>query len=553
MGKSNKRMFRLLTVAGVALTAGVMVSAQTTTGPITFTAFIGDPNGNWNDMQDDVGKVLTQKTGVTLKVEYGLGDPTEKIGLMAAAGQYPDFIVPKGAQNVLVEADGVLDLTDLIDKHAPNIKKAVGNQFNRMRYSTKNPKVFFIPTTDAIGQTDFDTDAWFKLQIGALKDQKYPRVRTLADYEKVIANYVKKNPTTADGKPTIGLSLLADDWRFVITVTNPAFWATGTSDDGEWYVDPKTYETKLHLTRPEAREYFRWLNRMNSLGLLDKESFTQKYDQYLAKIASGRVVGLIDANWQIEAAVNSLKAAGKFDQMYGRFGAVLKSGMKAAYNQPTGFRGGWGIGISKKSKDPIRALKFLDYLASPEGQVLINWGIEGKHYQVVNGKREFLPAVQKLKNSDPAAFARTTGIGGNYLMSMRYGDGVKDATGNFYTTRFPEQIIATYTPAEKTALAAYKAKLWNDLLPKASSFKPKPWAAAWTLPIPADSKLNGFWNDQQEISRKYIPQAILAKPADFDKIYDTLLAEFKSKIEPKYYKLQTELLQDRLKLWGYLK
>ena len=42
--------------------------------------------------------------------------------------------------------------------------------------------------------------------------------------------------------------------------------------------------------------------------------------------------------------------------------------------------GGWGTGISIDCKDPVRAIKFLDFLASDEGQILNNWGIEGKHY-----------------------------------------------------------------------------------------------------------------------------------------------------------------------------
>jgi putative aldouronate transport system substrate-binding protein len=349
----------------------------------------------------------------------------------------------------------------------------------------------------------------------------------------------------------VGLSLLADDWRFVISVTNPAFWATGASDDGEIYVDPVTYKAQVHLFRPEEREYIRWLNHMNTIGLLDKESFTQKYDQYLAKIASGRVVGLIDAGWEINDAINSLKAAGKFDQTYGRFGAVLKSGTKAAYNQPTGFRGGYGVGITTACKDPVRAIKFLDYLSSPEGQVMINWGLEGKHYNVVNGKRVIPDDVQKQKINDNNTFKRTTGIG-NYNMSLRYGDGVKDKTGNYYTTNYPEQILTSYSEPEKAALKAYKVSFWNDLLPKPSSFKPKPWAAAWSIPVPQDSPLSEFWNKEQDITRKYIPMAILGKPADFDKTYETMLTELDKSVG-NLMELQTQLVQDRLRLWGTLK
>ncbi len=51
---------------------------------------------------------------------------------------------------------------------------------------------------------------------------------------------------------------------------------------------------------------------------------------------------------------------------------------------------------------------------------------------------------------------------------MRYGDGVKDSTGNYYTTTYnPELILQTYSDADKEALKAYKVTYWGDLLPPA--------------------------------------------------------------------------------------
>lgn len=521
--------------------------------PVTFTLFSSDVNANWADMQDELGKYMTDRSGITIKTEFAVGNPSEKINLIAASGDYPDLISPKGDGGILVQAGAMVDLTDLIDKYAPNIKKIMGDQLARLRYSSDDRSIYFIPIIDGMGQIDFDTDAAFKVQLRALAAGKYPAIKTLADYEKVIADYVKKNPTT-DGKPTIGLSLLADDWRYCISVTNPAFWATGSSDDGEWYIDPKTYEAKPHYTRPEEREYFRWLNGMYQKGLIDVESFTQKYDQYIAKIASGRVVGLIDANWEIGDAVNALKKDGKFDMTYGRFGPVLKAGMVSAYNTPTGFRGSYGIGITKSCKDPVRVIKFLDWLASEEGQILINWGIKDKHYKVVGGKRVIPDAVKKMKDDDNNTFKRTTGIG-NYFLSLRYGDGVKDSTGNYFTTTFPERIVDSYSAPEKAALKAYGKSLWGDLLPPASAFKAKPWAAAWSIQIPSTDEfapLNNTFNILQAVAKKYLPKAIMGTSADFDKTYDAFLAELKTVADP-LAPLETKLVQDRLKLWGVLK
>ena len=98
-----------------------------------------------------------------------------------------------------------------------------------------------------------------------------------------------------------------------ISVTNPAFSTTGGSDDGEYFVNQDTNEVTYHFRRPEEKEYFRWLNHMNDIGLLDKESFVQKYDQYKAKVATGRVLGLIDQDWDYNDAQQALKTAGKFD------------------------------------------------------------------------------------------------------------------------------------------------------------------------------------------------------------------------------------------------
>lgn len=93
------------------------------TSPLTMTFFSADPNPNWTGMQDEVGKVITEKTGVTLNAEYAVGDPAQKVALIAASGDYPDLISAKTDVSKLVDAGAMLDLTDLIEKYAPNIKK----------------------------------------------------------------------------------------------------------------------------------------------------------------------------------------------------------------------------------------------------------------------------------------------------------------------------------------------------------------------------------------------------------------------------------------------
>ncbi|MGG1638531.1 ABC transporter substrate-binding protein [Paenibacillus sp. NRS-1760] len=517
--------------------------------PITIRIASGDANPSWDDMKSDVGQFIVDKTGITIKQEFPVGgSDTDMFALMVASDEFPDMVMPKGSAGKLVDAGALIDLRPLIEEHAPNLKKIYGEYFNRLRWSKDDDAIYVLPQ-DGVGQTYFEAGGGFQLQHQVLEAAGYPEIKTVQDYEAAIKAYIEKNSKTADGQPTIGMSLNGGEWQILISVTNPAFYATGAPDDGEFFVNQDTHEAIMHYQRPEEREYFRWLNHMNDIGLLDKESFVQKYDQYKSKIASGRVLGLIDQNWDYGEAENALKAAGNFKSTYARFPVTLNDTFQDHSFQGTGYLSGYGIGITKDAKDPVRLIKFLDYLASDEGQVLVNWGIEGKHYNVEGGKRVIPADVQAQKSNDGNTFKKTTGIG-NYLISARYGDGVKDPSGNYYTTTFPEQIQTAYSEEDKKTLAKYNAKTYRDLWPADDAFPVRKYGAAWTLPFETGSQANVIFQKTQDIMKKRIPEAILAKPADFDKIYDAFLKDLDDAGVAKLNAEFTKMVQDRVELWS---
>lgn len=524
--------------------------AADTKEPITFTFFGADANPNWNNMQDAVGKVITEKTGVTLEAEFdvGSGGGQNKIALMTASGDVPDLIFAKGELSKLIDAGLVIDLADLIEEHGPNIKKVIGENMNRMKYSNEDPSIYAITTNGGVDQQYFDAGGGFEIQQRVLKELGYPKVRTVKDFENVLKQYVEKHPET-DGQPTIPLTLNADDWRIMITVTNPAFLATGAPDDGEYYVNPETYEAQLHYKRPEEKEYFRWLNHMYNEGLLDKDTFVQKDDQYKAKIASGRVLGLIDQEWGYSEAENALKTAGKDEYTYAHFPVTLTEEYEDHSFQSVGLDG-YGIAITTACEDPVRAIQFIDWLASDEGQVLRNWGVEGTHYTVDESGKRVIPAdVQDRKVNDNNNFTKESGIGMYRVLAPFYGDGVKDPSGNYYTTSFPEQIVTDYTEAEKETLKAYGATTWKDLFPGEDAFPVKEWGALYNMPVPTDGDYQVIFQKTQDIIRKRIPEAVLAKPENFDKIYDDFIAELNKAGAEKMEAEFTELVKKRVALF----
>ncbi|WP_339849760.1 ABC transporter substrate-binding protein [Paenibacillus sp. FSL W7-1088] len=520
------------------------------TSPMTLTFFGADSNANWNKMQDDVGKEITKQTGITLDAEFAVSDPAQRLALIAASGDYPDLISPKGDLDKLVDAGAMLDLTDLIDQYAPNIKKLFGDQIKRLRYSNDDPSIYVIPTYSAIDGVNFVAGAGFELQHRAVKEVGYPQIKTLQDYENVIRSYLEKHPTDENGNKNIGMTLNADDWHIQITVTNPAAETTGKSGDGEYYIDPETHEATYHFRTEGEKEYFQWLNHMYNTGLLDQESFVQKNDQYLAKIASGRVIGLIDADWGYSDGEKALKAAGKNDQTYGHYSVMLSDHYKDNRYQSTGFMAGWGVGITESAEDPVRAIKFLDFLASEEGQILNYWGVEGKQYTMEDGKRVVPAEVQQRIINDNIAFSRESGVGLYTNMGGHYGDGVKDSTGNYYTKNFPEQIIENYTDVDKETLKAYDATTWMDLFPNEKDFPVKPWGAVWNISVPSDDEINIIANKVKDITWKQIPQAVMAKPEEFDAIWNDYQQKLVDAGVEKMEHGFTKYVQDRVKLWN---
>jgi len=518
------------------------------TEPIEFTLFDSDSNGDWEDMESPIGQKIKEDTGVTIKPEFDIDGGQQKIPLMASSGEYPDFILPKDNASMLVEAGALIDLTDLIEEHAPNLQEMLGEDINRMKWSEDDPSIYIIPNS-AIDNEPLYPGYGALLQHEVVQELGYPEMETLDDFENAIKEYIDKYPEI-DGKKTIGLTLQSDGWQMQSATLNSGFMMTGGSDDGEYYIDPETYEATLHYRRPEEKEVFRWYNHMNDEGLLDPESFVQKDEQYKEKLATGRAIATIAPDWMVNEAQDSLRDSGMYEKMYGMYPVTLSEEFKHHDYHSPGLQVGWGIGITVDNEDPVRAIKFLDYLVSEETQIMTNWGIEGEHYEVDEDGNRYLTDEQWDNRNNNKDFAKETGIGYNYQRFMpRYGDGVEDSTGQTYTLSTREQNIANQTDVEKEVLENYDAELWSDLYPSADEFDVKPWGAAYNIPIPGDSDLDVINQRMLDITMKRVPEAILAKPEEFDDIWNEFMQDLEEVGVEEAEEEYTQLIKDTVELW----
>ena len=479
--KISRRTF--LTACGV-LGAGALTgckadsTAPTAEAPMQLVFFNMD--GISDSWTDPVAQKITEKTGIALKTLYPSRGSNEAIDLMLTDGEYPDLIFAKGDANKLVEANALVDLEPLIEEYGPNIKTLYGADYKRLRYSAEKPHIYQL-CSNTVNKEIYTTSGSAQLQWAVLKEHDYQIPYTLAEYEAQIKAYLAAHPET-DGKPTIGISLCCTDWRWYIMLSNPsASIAEAAPDNGQWLIDGE-HVTYLHAG-PNQKEYYTWLNRMYWEGVLDPEFATQTFDDYKQKIVSGRVLGLLDTDWNFAEAQKELLRTGKTEHSYAGLPVTLHKDAVCPSLYNWGLSPGWGVGITTACQNPERAVKFLDWLCSEEGQVLIHWGIEGENYTVdASGRR-----VRCQKDIDgsqqDADYQSETGVGFHAYPFPGYGKGVYDSTGNSYQIEDKSYVIDSYNVEEKAACKAWGVEMLRDIFPPSESFPAPTHSAGWNLPM----------------------------------------------------------------------
>lgn len=453
--------------------------------PITFEYFNADgKNGNWDN---PVAKAITEATGVTLDVSYPVasqGDAKEDVALMIANDEYPDMIYAKGSATDLYQAGALIDMTDLIEKYGPNIKKMYGAEMEKLKWSQDDPGIYQLSYA-GVNQKTLTTGGSCQIQWAALKENDYKYPKTLDEYEKMIKSYLAAHPKTEDGLDMIGITMSASDWHWMITLGNPAgLIADASPDNGQWIIDDEYNVHYKHVT-DEEKEYFKWLCRMYNEGILDPNFATQTDDDYIAKVASGRVVAITDAEWHYSQCEATLVADGKVDQTYVGLPVTLREDQVEKALMYQGTTVGWGIGITKSCEDPVRAIKFLDYLCSDEGQILYHWGIEGENYFLDDNGQPYRTDEEVAKSQSDPDYAKNTGID-NYTGFPIYGTGSYSEDGFPYTPTTKESVIANYNTAEKEGCEAMGFEMLTDMFAQPEEFDLLPYSALWAYQQPQE-------------------------------------------------------------------
>ena len=509
--------------------------------PITVTVFRGDP-GDQPTSDNKIYKMIEEEFGITFEIEFLAGDLDETLGTRIAGEDYPDLFDGGNSAEKLINAGALIDLMPYIsEEKTPNLWNHIKDILPQI--VNENGELFIIPNygINYNGQVqNYCNGPAFFIQKQVLAWAGYPEIKTLDQYFDVIERYLAANPTNADGVPYTGFAILCEGWRHFCLI-NPVQHLMGQPNEGEVYINRETYEVETFINQAYAKPYYAKLNEMFNKGLISRDTFVMNYDQYIAALSSGTVLGMFDQTWDFGSATSALEVAGMYentfialplvyDEHYG-FGTISEQYLNGAVpNKDRGF------GISVNCEYPERMVALFEALLSDEWQIRLQWGIEGEDYYIENGR--MLMTAEQYKNRQDATWKRANAAPAIWE-SAPTKQGIMDNGNTWDPANQGEIYFSLMSEYDQAFLAAYGYKKPADFFNAPCELAP--WGEAWQIdkaPIQDD------YDDFLAIQDEWLPKIIMAADEDeFDELWDEFVEEIAPSAEIYAEFMQAEVLK----------
>jgi putative aldouronate transport system substrate-binding protein len=504
------------TVPGTATTPGWKLNKDK---PITFDWYI---NFSWFTRQwgdSAVSKYITDKTGVNVRFIVPAGNEAEKLNSMIAGDTLPDLITLgwwEGQVNMMTDAGLVIPLDELAKQYDPIFfKTANPEKLGWYRQADGHvygyPNASYTPQDYVTYKGKLTSNETFLVRKDMYEALGKPDMTTPEGFLKAL-RAAKAKFGTVNGQPLIplGLQEFTELGNASLEKYIQNFLAIPSEKDG------KFVERRLGNDDPEFVRWLKCLRQANQEGLLTTDVFVDKRAQMEEKIAQGRYFCMLYQNWDMQAPQNAL-----YQKDPNSIYIAVPGPKNSKGSDPTlggGGISGWTITlISKNCKDKARAIQFLTYLISEEGQMDTCFGVPNVTYTMKNGVPTLTPEVDKADKSDKNLQETKYGVQYTYWMLM--------------DTAWQTQWGLTYAPSLS------QPQLWTR--PYVHSF-----AAYDNVVVSAGSDEELIFSEIQRRWGKDLPLLLRAKnDAEFDKIW----ADFQAfKTKSGYDKLQakqTELMK----------
>ncbi|WP_235885325.1 extracellular solute-binding protein [Paenibacillus cymbidii] len=505
---------------------------------------LGNPNITKSD-QTEIGKIIKDKFNIVFEYVPYPGSWEEKANLMLAARDYPEilWIQSNTTLDKYIKAGALAELDPYL-ADSPNFTKRYEKMIPLWRLASNDGKLYNWQKD----QSDLNTNVRgndIGVRIDALAKQGYPKLLSEDDWVGFLKQAVKDFPTAPNGQKTIGMvSPWGESWGvagIAGAMHEKGGTYTGLAGNEGVIFNSETMKYEDYFLNRYVQESYHFFNRLHREGLLDPEIFTDKSAQMKEKVLSGRAI----STWYSIPGYSDnvkIKEAGHPEMQY--IAQPVRTNTQVQENKKrlimeldTGTF--LNLVITKNAKDPKRLMELVDWASSEEGMTLLQAGIEGKHYNVQNGKR--VPTDLYYKEvQDPQStvgFGYFTFLGNDLRLG---GNGQPYSFTNDWD--FKDKLVQTPETMEAFGKLGWKTSVdyWKATTTGAPS------GIITTVRIEPTSELGQLHQKMTEFRVKNTSKLVLAKSEDeFYKIQKDLTEEYK-KLNPErvineYNKLYDEL------------
>ncbi|MBB6732749.1 extracellular solute-binding protein [Cohnella zeiphila] len=302
-------------------------------------------------------------------------DISTKQSLLMASGDYPEVfwngsfdtsdILKYSQQGILVP------LNDLIKEYAPNIQEALDTIPGIKEISTApDGNIYGLPQYNYCLHCYYAAKLWLNTKL--LDEYGLQMPTTPEEFEHVLQVFKDKQ-----GKDFIPLTGSTDGWH-----SNPVVFLMNAFayDNDDNYFDVEDGKVSFSPSSPEWRKGLEYIHELYAKGLIDPQFLSQKDDVLKRNLAQNKV-GVFAAG----GSNNELEGGDMHpDFQYWRTVPPLKGPdglQEAAFfgNQPTSLT----FVMTKKStkEQQIAMMKFLNFVWSPLGTEMLQFGPEGEYWK----------------------------------------------------------------------------------------------------------------------------------------------------------------------------
>ncbi len=389
---------------------------------------------------DAVAKEIERRLNIKLNIIPAnvVGDVKAKFAAELASGDLPDITwVPSTDLYVeVITAGAAYPMDALLEAHGQDILK---ESPSRIEYARKflskdidgisDGKMYFLSLRGDMDLDPISVQVAPYLRYDLWKQLDFPQLTTMDDYLPILQKMMKLEPVNANGDKNYGVSAWfggGDGWVLDYPFSMMEGMAQGIATE----LNMVNYEVKSRITDPNSTFWkgIQWYNKAYRIGILDPESFTMNWDDYIYKANANRMF-LGWTSGQVEGGNAAFTAGGETDKGYYQMPAPtqLNAYMVAQDHSLVGPK----VFISKNCKHPEKAMELLNFLISYEGTELILNGVKGVHWDEIQGKPSFKPEMLAGFKEDPD-YKIKTGIykyhsiagRGNSVIDPRYGSPV---------------------------------------------------------------------------------------------------------------------------------